>query len=85
MFDVAVDGPLEYVKECLKVSFQFFPTLGLTVVDKSNKSNASIVSSCFDRVAELQNQGFSESDIRGVAGTAYIGEVPSLFEWSHLP
>ena len=51
--------------------------------DKTNGSNASIASSCFDRVVELQNQGFDESDIRAVTGTAYLGEIPSMFELSH--
>ncbi|KAF9646067.1 cytochrome P450 [Thelephora ganbajun] len=56
LFDVAVNGPLNYVKESLK----------------ANGSNVSIAASCFDRVAELADQGFDESVVRAVTATMYI-------------
>ena len=43
--------------------------------DKSNGSNVSFASSCFDRVIELRDQGFEESDVRAVTSSTYIGEV----------
>ena len=37
--------------------------------------NVSIAALCFDRVAELEDQGFDESIIRAVTATMYIGKV----------
>jgi hypothetical protein len=79
MFDVAVDGPLEYVKEPLKVGFLLSLRPCADCSDKSNGGKASVASSCFDRVNGLQDQGFDESDIRMVISTAYIGDA------SHSP
>jgi len=56
LFDMAVDGPLDYVKQCLK----------------ANTGNVSIAAACFDRVAELADQGFDESTIRAMTATMYI-------------
>jgi hypothetical protein len=85
LFGMAVVGPLEWVKESLKVS-QCGPRGPLDswtdVCGKSNGSNASIASSCFDRVAELQNQGFNEDDVRAVTATTYIGEASSCYRCS---
>ena len=36
----------------------------------------SIASICFDRVAELADQGFDESIVRQVTSSMYIGESP---------
>lgn len=36
----------------------------------------SIASICFDRVAELADQGFDESVVRQVTSTMYLGESP---------
>jgi hypothetical protein len=78
LFDVAVNGPLDYVKESLKVGLSVPRThisiLGLTD-GKANGSNPSVAASCFDRVAELTDQGFDESVIRAVTATMYIGET----------
>jgi hypothetical protein len=78
LFDVAVDGPLDYVKESLKVGPSMprarISILGLTD-GKANGSNPSVAASCFDRMAELTNQGFDESVIRAVTSTLYIGET----------
>ena len=81
-FSTAVDGPLEWVKGSLKVS-QPGPRTRLGYwayhCDKSNGSNVSIASSCFNRVVELQDQGFGESNIRAVTATTYIGEVSRYY------
>ena len=74
MFDVAAEGPLEYVKESLKVCFLRFLHSCADCGNKSNGSNISVASSCFDRVDELRDQGFDQSDIRIVTSTAYIGD-----------
>ena len=78
LFDVAVDGPLDYVKESLKVRLPILRTpisvLGLNGA-KVNERNVSIAASCFDRVAELADQGFDESVIRAVTATAFIGKT----------
>ena len=81
MFNVAVDGPLEWVKESLKVSprgsREYFDSRA-DCKGKSNGSNASVASSCFDRVVELQGQGFDESDIRMMTSTTYIGGISNI-------
>ena len=78
LFDVAVDGPLDYVKESLEVGLSMPRThisiLGLTD-GKANGNNPSVAASCFDRVAELTDQGFDESVTRAVTATMYIGET----------
>ena len=80
MFDVAVDGPLECIKESLKVGFLWSLNSRANCGNKTNGSNISIASSCFDRVKELQDQGFDESDIRMVTSTAYIGDASNSLE-----
>ena len=77
MFDLAVDGPLQYVKGSFKVSPRGLRQHLDSRADggQSDGGNASVASSCFDRVAELQNQGFDESDIRMVTSTTYIGKM----------
>jgi hypothetical protein len=75
---VAVDGPLEWVKKTLKVSPRGSREYSDSRADgknKSNGSNASVASSCFDRAVELQGQGFDESDIRTMTSSTYIGEL----------
>ena len=78
LFAVAVDGPLDYVKESLEVSPPVFCTcislLGLND-GKANGTNVSIAALCFDRVAELADQGFDESVIRAMTATMYIGKT----------
>ena len=75
---MAVDRPLEYAKGSLKVS-PCGPHERLDSQvdsgDKSNGSDASFASMCFDRVAELRDQGFEESDIRAVTSSTYVGEL----------
>jgi len=81
--ELAVDGPLEYVKEALKVGSHGprkpAPRYWTDCDDKSNRNNVSIASSCFDRVAGLRDQGFDESDIRAVTATAFVGEAPRSY------
>ena len=83
LFGMAVEGPLEWVKGSLKVS-QCCPRKLLDsrtdTCDKSNGSNVSVASSCFNRVVELQNQGFDEGDIRAVTAATYIGTRPVIIE-----
>ena len=82
VFGMAVEGPLEWVKESLKVI-----QCGLCecldswtdACDKSNGSDASIASSYFNRAVELQNQGFDEGDIRAVTAAIYIGEASHYY------
>jgi len=78
LFAVAVDGPLDFVKESLKVGLPAFRTVhpdpGLNN-DKANETNVSIAALCFDRVAELADQGFDESVIRAMTATMYIGKT----------
>ena len=81
MFDVAVDGPLEYVKESLKVRLRVGARASISGSSaddgyQSGGSNASIASSCFDQATAIQNQGSDESDIRAVISTTYVGESP---------
>jgi len=78
LFDVAVNGPLDHVKESLKVG----PSVSRTYVSvlelnnsKVNGTNVSVAASCFDRVEELADQGFDESVIRSMTATMYIGET----------
>ena len=80
-FDLAVDGPLAYVKRSLEVghhlkSSHFFGIGANIYGDKSEANNASIVSTGFARVAELADQGFDEDVVRSVASSMYIGESP---------
>ena len=82
---MAVNGPLEYVKESLEVSLvEASQSSRLNPWadggDKSNGSDFSIASTCFNRIVELQNQGFDESDVRAVTSTTYIGEVPHSYK-----
>ena len=83
MFDVAVDGPLEYVKESLKVLFlEARADISSLSVDDGYQSgghNASIASSYFDQETALQNQGFDGSDIRAVTSTTYMGKAPYVY------
>ena len=78
LIDVAVNGPLDYVKESLKVGLPIHDTyisfLGLKN-GKDNETNVSIASSCFDRVEELADQGYDESVTRSVTATMYMGET----------
>ena len=79
---MAVEGPLEWVKGSLKVSQRVPRTcLGYWVDpwDKSNGSNTSIASLCFDRAVVLQDQGFGEDDIRAVISSIYMGEVSHYY------
>ena len=75
LFDVAVDGPLDYVKESLKVrlSISCISILKVTA-RKANGNNVSIAATCFDRVVEPEYQE-DENVIRAVTGTMYIGEI----------
>ena len=81
-FDLAVDGPLAYVKRSLEVGHHlrsrlYFLSVGADFRgDKSESSSASIVSTGLARVAELADQGFDESIVRNVASSMYIGESP---------
>ena len=81
MFNVAVDGPLEWVKKTLKVSprgsREYFDSRA-DGKGKSNGSNASVASLCFNRVVELQGQGLDESDIRMMTSSTYIGEICNI-------
>ena len=56
------------------MSYTYISFLGLNNV-KVNGTNVSIAASCFDRVAELADQGFDESVIRSMTATTYIGET----------
>ena len=49
---------------------------------KANRKNVSVAAACFDRVAELADQGFDESVIRAVTATMYIGKVN---RWRYVP
>lgn len=78
LFDIAVDGPFDYVKETLKVGLSALRTDGSTpgLNDvKAGGGNDSVAASCFDRVAELADQGFDEGDIRAMTATMYMGEM----------
>lgn len=78
LFAMAFDGPFEWAKESLKVSqcsSHENLDLGADTFDKSNESKVSIASSGFDRVVELQDQGFDGEDVRAVTATIFIGEV----------
>jgi len=55
------------------MTYTHISVLGLKI-GKVNGTNASIAASCFDRVAELADQGFDESIIRLMTATTYIGE-----------
>ena len=78
LFKVAVDGPLEFVKQSLKVGLlgigTHIPIMTLTDHEAGGR-NVSIAALCFDRVAELEDQGFDESVIRSVTATMYIGKA----------
>ena len=78
LFNVAVNGPLGPVKESLKVGLLRIGThisiLKLTDHEAGGR-NVSIAALCFDRVAELGDQGFDESVIRSVTATMYIGKA----------
>jgi len=80
LFAVAVDGPFDFVKESMEVSLPVLHThisvLGLNDV-KANGTNVSIAALCFDRVAELADQGFDENVIRAMTATMYIGKTNS--------
>ena len=76
--DAAVNGPLDHVKESLKVGLSIHDTYTLFLGLKNSKvngANASIAASCFDRVEELADQGFDESVIRSMTASTYIGET----------
>lgn len=81
MFDVAVDGPLEYVKESMKVWLRGASAnvSSANCDSQSGDCNVSIASSYFDQEIAFQNQGFDESDIRAVTSTTYIGEAPRVY------
>jgi len=78
LFAVAVDGPLDFVKESLKVGL---PThcMRVSILEpndyKANGRSVSVAASCFDRIAEFADQGFDESIIRSVTATMYIGKA----------
>jgi len=78
LLDTAVNGPLDHVKESLKVSpstlHTYISVLGPTN-GKVNGANFSIAASCFDRMTELADQGLDESVIRSVTATMYLGET----------
>ena len=42
---------------------------------KANGTNGSIAASCFDRAAELADQGVDENVIRLATATMYMGET----------
>jgi len=75
---VAVDGPMDFVKESLKVCLSNY-RIRIPIVElnhnKANGRNVSIAALCFDRVAELADQGFDESVIRAMTATMYIGKA----------
>lgn len=82
---MAVDNPLEFVKRSLKVSpsgprERFY--LLIDDGDKSGGSKVSIASACFDRILELRDQGFEESDIRALTSTIYISEMSYYWRYS---
>ena len=78
LFDIAVDGPIDHLKEALKVCPLITSTCTLICGlndRKVNGASASVATSYFDRVEELAGQGFDESVIRAVTATTYIGET----------
>ena len=75
---MAVNDPFDYMKS-LKVSQSKRLGSWAETCDKSKGSKVSIASSCFDRVVELQDQGFNEGDVRAVTATTYIGEVSRYY------
>jgi len=78
LFGVAVDGPLDHVKESLKVGPLTLHAC-ISVLEpkngKVNGANLSIAASCFDRMTELTDQGLDESVIRLMTATTYMGET----------
>jgi len=78
LFGVAVDGPLDHMKQSLKVGppmlHAYIPVLGLKY-GKVNGTNFSIAASCFSRMTELVDQGVDENVIRLVTATTYMGET----------
>ena len=79
--DIAIDGPLEYVKELMKVSLptcasklNFEANLDHNVNESDASGNVSIAWSCFDRGQESVNPRFNENVIRGTTATMYMGE-----------
>jgi hypothetical protein len=75
LFDIAVDGPLDYVKETLKVRLPAAQAYTSLSDRKANGSNVSIAASCFGRVEELAGRGLDEGVIRAVTATMYIGKT----------
>lgn len=68
-FQVAVDGPLDYVKDSLK---------------SGSERNASIASTCLDDMSELNKEGFSESDVRMITASLYIAAVDTTLSISQV-
>ncbi|KAF9784339.1 cytochrome P450 [Thelephora terrestris] len=68
-FELAVNGPLEYVKECLK---------------NGSARNASIASTCLDRMDDMSKRGFSEEDIRMSTSSLYIAAVDATLAISQV-
>ncbi|KAF9653254.1 CyP450 monooxygenase [Thelephora ganbajun] len=69
VFKTAVDGPLDYVKDSLK---------------SGSARNASIASTCLDRIHDLSSRGFTEEDIRMITSSMYIAAVDTTLAISQV-
>jgi len=56
------------------MAYTYISVLGLKN-GKVDGTNVSIAASCFDRVAELADQGFDESVIRSMTSTMCMGKT----------
>ena len=81
--ELAVDGPLECVKESMRVRVQtrVSQSRGLPqpMGQSCKGSNASMAWSFFDQALEYGNQGLDESAIRSATGSMYTGEKTCVF------
>jgi len=66
---IAVDGPLDYVKESLK---------------SGSARNTSIASTCLDRSNDLSDQGFAQEDIRMITASLYIAASDTTLSISRV-
>ena len=76
MFDVAVSGPPEYVRESLKFGLHssYERLESRTDGAQSDGNNVSVASSYFDQ-GRTSDQGFDEGGIKAVTAMAYTGGV----------
>lgn len=68
-FDLAINGPLEYVKKMMK---------------SDGSVNPSITWSCLDRGSESPRQGYDETTIRFATATMYMAAVESTVSMLQL-